>query len=59
MSSEKNDQPTEIAPIYGPMFGTMGSAVLHAFSGQPAAQSRTGDEAGKDEAGDSTAPPQD
>ena len=57
MSSE-NDQPTEIAPIYGPMFATMGSAAMHVLSGQAAAQSRTDGATEQDETGDS-APPQD
>ncbi|MEU3065262.1 hypothetical protein [Streptomyces subrutilus] len=57
MSSEDR-QSTDIAPSYGPMFGLMGSAAMHAFAGRGATPGTADGPAAQDEAANDV-PPED
>ncbi|WP_327167696.1 hypothetical protein [Streptomyces subrutilus] len=56
--SNEDYQSTDIAPTYGPMFGLMGSAAMHAFAGKGAAPGAADGNAERDESA-ADAPPED
>ncbi|MFD4910791.1 hypothetical protein [Kitasatospora purpeofusca] len=56
--SNEDYQSTDIAPTYGPMFGLMGSAVMHAFAGKGATPGTADGNAAQDEVGNDV-PPED